>query len=118
MSFGSRSLKAPTVAERARMRSIAWGCCVVCQKRGNFTSGGVEVQHLLSGGMRMGHRYTIGLCSYHHRGVRPLQFTRAQMRDVLGYSLMDGSKLFHAEHGSDIELLAYQDEVLEWRDAA
>jgi hypothetical protein len=58
--------RAPTVAEREWMdRIVAWGC-VACWLDG---MGRVEpcVHHILRGGRRMGHLFTLPLCGAHHQ---------------------------------------------------
>lgn len=59
---------APTAAERAWMDQVATFGCIVC-----WLQYGVRkpcaVHHILAGGRRMGHLYTIGLCDPgHHQG--------------------------------------------------
>ncbi|MGP1667490.1 MAG: Ref family recombination enhancement nuclease [Rhodanobacter sp.] len=61
-----------------------------------------EVHHLLSGNRRIGHQDTLPLCPHHHRAIGK----------GLGPSLANGSKPFHAEYGSDQELLAMTDRAL------
>ena len=116
MSFGSG--KTPTKAESARMDAIKSGPCLACKQRG-LKSAFPDVHHLLSGGIRRGHRYTIGLCPWHHRasswheGLTPEYFRR-----VYGPSLAEGSKPFHLEFGSDQFLLDMQDRLIEGSKAA
>lgn len=105
------STSKPTKAEAARMDAIKAGPCVACHQRG-VASWCPEVHHLLSGGRRIGHMATVGLCAWHHRAVIAFGCTGAEMRDHFGPSLNEGSRLFHAEFGSDPELLAYQNALL------
>lgn len=58
--------RAPTVAEAAYMASIAALGCIVCRLAGRLDVP-AEVHHLLRGGQRIGHGWTIPLCSPHHR---------------------------------------------------
>ena len=111
MSFGGKS---QTKADRARFDAIKAGPCIPCLKRGIDLSGQglVEVHHLLSGGRRRGHRYTIGACLWHHRAVTFWGCTHAEMRFHYGPSLAEGSKPFHDAFGSDDALLAKQDALL------
>ena len=109
----------PTRAESKRMDGIKELCiCMACRQRGLSVSY-VEVHHLnldgKAGQKRLGHRYTIGLCPWHHRGVT--NGLRADvMQSMLGPSLANGSKPFRAEFGSDMELLAVQDRLIGWED--
>jgi hypothetical protein len=111
------STGSPTKAEDARMAAIKDGPCVCCHQRG-LPSYCPEIHHLLSGNKRRGHLYTIGLCAWHHRQVIHEGWTAATMRAGFGPSLAAGSKPFHAEFGSDAELLALQNSLIEQRKAA
>lgn len=102
----------PTKAEASRMDAIKQGPCVACHQRG-VASWCPEVHHLLSGGRRIGHMATVGLCAWHHRAVIFSHWTGAEMRAHYGPSLNEGSKPFHQEFGSDAVLLGYQDALLE-----
>jgi hypothetical protein len=77
--------------------------CLACRQEGLFTQA--EVDHLIDGGVRLGHRFTIGLCSWHHRAAAPRR---------PGPARAQGSKPFHATYGSDAELLAVQDQLVGW----
>lgn len=87
--------KTPTKHERERMRLIKELGCIVCG------SAPCHAHHLLSGGVRRGHRWTIGLCERHHVGERK--------EDV---SYHGCKKTFHALCGYDEELLCKQDDLL------
>lgn len=103
--------RARTQDEQARFDRIKAGNCMACAQRGIDLSGQglVEVHHLLSGGRRIGHMATVGLCSWHHRAAPFWGHSHAEMRDHYGPSLAEGSKPFRAEFGSDAELLGMQD---------
>lgn len=107
----------PTKAEAARIAAIKDGPCVCCYQL-RLPSYCPEIHHLLSGNRRRGHLYTVGLCQWHHRSVAPEGWTAAAMRTRFGPSLAAGSKPFHAEFGSDEELLALQNSLIEKRKAA
>lgn len=64
MSFGSRSLPAPT-AEQKRRWELAWKSGCVVSLRGDC-GGHLEQHHLKSGNLRMGHWWTVCLCQSHH----------------------------------------------------
>lgn len=102
----------PTKDERARMDAIKDGPCLCCRMRG-WPSLYPDIHHLLYGNKRRGHLFSIGLCPWHHRGVVPYGFDRQTMHDRYGPSLAHGSKPFHAEFGSDDELLALQDRLID-----
>lgn len=109
-----RSTTTPTKEEAAWLVAVKQGPCLACLIFTGERRHGCDAHHLLSGGRRIGHLATIGLCAWHHRGMiyepNPRGFQR--MRDALGPSLMDGSKPFRAAYGTDAELLALQKQVL------
>lgn len=102
MSFGSRSLPPATPEQIRRWELIREKGCVCCRMHGYM--GGVEIHHLKSGNLRMGHWYTVGLCGFHHRGIG----------DGIGVSLAEGSRTFAREYGGDEYLLRYQNELIGW----
>ncbi len=84
--------------------------CVVCRiQHGAFVAN--EVQHLTSGGRRLGHRYTIPLCAWHHRGICSGSITTPEMTRIYGPSFANGRKEFEAAFGSEAHLL---DETDKW----
>lgn len=107
MSFGSKSLEKPTADEQARMDLMKIRGCLISGYQG-------EIHHLLVGGMRAGHRYTICLNSYLHRGVPFGLFTLEHCKKLWGPSLAAGSKAFHRRNGTDQELLNRQDGLIGW----
>lgn len=113
----SRSTGNPTVAEVRRWDLIRKMPCLCCSFVGSpflRTYGQpIEMHHLLSGGKRRGHMFTIGLCSWHHRAVPPRESgSMDEMTVSFGPSLANGSKPFHQAYASDDELLALQNEKL------
>jgi hypothetical protein len=91
----------PNEADQARFDAIKEIGCLCCLRAGFWTP--CEVHHLLSGNRRRGHRYTIGLCCWHHRAIRIYEVDT-------GPSLADGGRLFRLHFGTDDELLKEQDE--------
>ena len=64
--------KAPTVAESAWMDAITTLGCIACILDGHERRPGA-VHHILSGGRRMGHLFTLCLCDPgHHQGGQQL----------------------------------------------
>ncbi|KAF1005455.1 MAG: hypothetical protein GAK28_03207 [Luteibacter sp.] len=114
----SRSTGKPTKAESRRIDQLKTGECLCCwlnRQQGRPTAhfGGCDAHHVLSGGRRIGHMATLGLCPWHHRALRPYaDMTDAQATELFGPSLALGSKPFHAAYGSDEELLALQEQLL------
>ena len=103
----------PTKAEARRMDTIKNDVVCVCCDQLGLISSYVEIHHILSGNRRIGHLATVGLCPWHHRGIPFEGHTKASMRLEYGHSLADGSKPFRKQFGSDAELLAYQDAMLD-----
>jgi len=105
-----------TKAEAARIDAVKRAGCVCCIARGykpDDDAPAVEAHHLLSGGIRRGHRYTVGLCAWHHRGRLIVQgWDHARHRAELGPSLAEGSVPFAAAFGSDDELLGIADAMI------
>lgn len=107
--------RARTQEEQARFDAIKAGNCMACMQRGIDVSGQglVQVHHLLSGSRRIGHMATVGLCYWHHQAGLYWGMTHEEMRDHYGPSLAEGSRPFHAEFGSDAELLEMQNGILD-----
>lgn len=120
--------KPPTKAERARMAKIVSLGCVACIRGKYACPLPVEIHHLLDGGVRRGHAFTVGLCSWHHRGVacnpgfglmgkdKAVFFGPGGMTPAFGPSLANGSRPFRQHFGSDDDLLAFQNALLERED--
>jgi hypothetical protein len=108
LSFGGKAMTKP---DQERRRKIHAGNCMACEQRGiDLTNTGYVQWHHLKGRKR--HDLTIGLCLWHHQG-RPIDGqTHAYCREYYGPSLAEGSKPFHAEFGSDDQLLALQNVIL------
>lgn len=85
--------KAPTKEEKEWMASIVRLGCVVCRLRGLGESP-ADCHHLLSGGRRMGHLFTIPLCAIHHRRGSKGHISRDQCL-----------RRFEAEYGTEQQLL-------------
>ncbi len=75
-------------------------------------AGPCEAHHLLSGGLRIGHDHTVGLCPWHHRAVPPVPLPEREAIARYGPSVATGSKPFRAMYGSDAELLVMQNALL------
>lgn len=106
-----RGIPNPTAAQKRRFDLMSQIGCIVSRMRGlGFVPG--EIHHLTTCGRTISHDHTICLNPFLHRGVPVGGRTAAQCREAFGPSLMDGSKRFHAAHGSDADLLAFQNEAL------
>lgn len=95
----------PTKAEKLRMDRVSRIRCVACWG-GVGVCGKTEVHHLLSGGKRRGHMYSVPLGIWHHRGIPLSGSNTSQMTWLYGPSLRLQSKAFRKQYGTDDELLA------------
>ena len=118
----SRSTGTPTKDQRSRIDRIKRMECLACRHnrithtRPAAPHEGCDAHHLLSGGQRIGHAATIGLCPWHHRAVKPDSFGWMGVSgciEAFGPSVATGSKAFHETYGSDEELLAMQNQLLD-----
>lgn len=81
--------RTPTAAERAWMDWITARGCVACRMDGNGFRP-AAVHHILRGGRRIGHLYTLPLCDPgHHQGGQTLGMTsrhpwKAQFEAIYG----------------------------------
>lgn len=121
-----RSTGKPTKAEAERMAKIAPLGCLACRKEiernpSNLAAFGAkhfgtEVHHLNVGGKhgqkRRGHRYTIGLCAWHHRGECWLTPNPEEAKWMLGPSFFHHAREFRERYGDDDQLLALQDQLI------
>ncbi len=98
--------KPATKAEKARFELIKARGCLACRAERCEQPLPTEAHHLLSGGRRRGHAFSIPLCQWHHEGLVRASFNTGTMRIVYGPSLRLESRAFHARYGSDDELLA------------
>ena len=87
----------PTKEEAQRMKIIkAQGCVLTWLKFGEKKYA--EVHHILIGGKRAGHWYTIALSPWYHQRTCEPGKTVEEMRARYGASTRDGSKAFVAAH--------------------
>lgn len=97
----------PTKSEQRRYRALKELGCIACRINGNY---GVpaEIYHLVEGNKRLGNDYTIPLCGFHHRGAAENSIERLK-----GPSLAINKRAFVEEYGSERELLAVVNHLLE-----
>lgn len=86
------STRPPTKYEAERITSMLTLGCVACAHL-SLPFAYAEVHHILDGGVRMGHWFTLPLCPGHHRGVwTPEQIELIEPLNRVAIS--DGRKLF------------------------
>lgn len=100
-----------TPEELARNDLIRSLGCMCCALKGDVSKKPVEIHHIKSGNKRMGHLYTIPLCSAHHRGKRGFKMT-------IEPAVHDGMKAFKAAWGyTDLELWQKLQQLLKLDDS-
>lgn len=95
-------------ADIRRFQKLQEHGCAACHMLGHPGVPG-DVHHLVDKGSRKqsgGDRSSFILCPYHHRGVFGDILSPSQVRLMLGPSLRNQSKAFHAKFGTQRELLA------------
>lgn len=111
------STKAMTKEERIWVSAVKECGCLLCVIRGYPREDDgplAEAHHLLSGGIRMGHLFTIGLCPWHHRGqLIVMGWNHGTHRQRLGPALSEGSVPFNTYWGTDEDLYARQKVAVE-----
>lgn len=87
--------RAPTVAEQHWMDTIVEMGCIACRLDGHYGTP-AAVHHILRGGVRMGHLYTLPLCDPgHHQNGR--EFGKV--------SRHPDKAAFESRYGAEIDLL-------------
>lgn len=112
MSLGSRSLPPPTDEESARIARCKAAGCVACRMLGVVTDERPEYHHFLYAGLRVGHRYGVALCLWHHQSRPGRGRSYEYMLDRFGPGLHDHKGDFRARFGTDQALLNFQDTLL------
>ena len=114
----SRSTGRPKMAQVRRwdvMRAIGCIACIKNQTPMWRVPMEIEIHHLLSGGRRLGHDFTVALCHWHHQAKRFPSTTSGYAAQAIHYgpSLEREPRRFHEMYGTDDELLARQNKLLE-----
>lgn len=86
----------PNAAERRWMASVAELGCIVCRNLG-YGVVPCAVHHIVEGGRRVGHMFTIGLCDPGHHQQSP---------DTAEISRHPDKARFEDAYGTEYELLA------------
>ncbi len=81
---------------------VELGCIACLKSHSGYRAP--DIHHIISGGRRMGNEFTLPLCPEHHRV--PSTGT------VVGPSLADGSKVFAAKFGTQMQLLREVNELI------
>lgn len=97
------SLRSPTRYEAERMDAMMRLGCVCCAMLFSLPVVAQECHHILSGGRRMGHYFTLPLCRGHHQGdwsPEQIELIPAKKR----VAISDGRKAFNAVYNSERKL--------------
>jgi hypothetical protein len=95
------SLNSPTKYEQTRIDAMRSLGCVACAVIGVPNLNQLELHHLLLGGVRMGHYFTIFLCRGHHQGDwSQLEWIEPKYR----VAISDGRKRFVLVYGTERSL--------------
>lgn len=101
-----------TKADLARFKALKDMGCIASRLRG-LGYVAPDIHHILRGGKRMGHQYTLPLCPWHNRGDIPEQCAgAAEAEAIFGPSMYRAKRRFVAEFGTELELLALVNERL------
>jgi len=93
----------PTRYEQERIEAMRKLGCVACAVFDIPNINELELHHILSGGMRISHWYTIFLCRGHHQGVwNEMHFELFKREHLVAIS--DGRKLFTSVYPTEREL--------------
>lgn len=110
-------MAAATRAEKRRfsiMQDIGCVACIIEGELRNEDRRGTppDIHHLIDG-YRRGHKYTVALCPWHHRGVKPsTSVSTINTRIELGPSLANQPLTFTFVYGHDEILLKKQNELI------
>jgi hypothetical protein len=96
------SLNSPTKYEQTRIDALRKLGCSACAVLGVPNLEHLELHHILDGGHRMGHYFSVFLCISHHRGLEweLVDWIEPEKR----VAISDGRKLFNAVYGTERSL--------------
>jgi hypothetical protein len=104
----------PTKDEATRIRLIMGMSCCICALHGDVSKRALECHHIVRGGKRLGHWYTLQICRGHHQG----QWDKRNPQSAQ-VAISDGRKAFRRAHGGmdDLQVWQRQQVVLGYDDA-
>lgn len=103
-------------ADQKRLDAIHRLPCCACVQWGLNQPNRTEAHHIVSQSYRKhsgGDQATIPLCGHHHRGEPIMGASIKEMTRKYGPSLADNKRMFVATFGSERELLAGVDRLVE-----
>ena len=100
-----RRMKA-TKAELARYAKLKALYCICCYDEPLTVPAVLEIHHMTNGGRRIGNEFTLPLCSYHHRGVLPIDCKNSSTAELTyGPSFAKSKRKFIERYGTEAQLL-------------
>lgn len=107
-----------TKEERARYAALKCMPCAACRQIGIYNLWS-DVQHITSGGRRIGNYDTYPLCKWHHQGIIPVGYGLKNSTETMakfGPSFAKSKREFEARFGTEEELLALTNKFLRIQD--
>jgi hypothetical protein len=101
----------PTKSQQARFDALKEMGCICCWNH-DAVRQDAEIHHIAQGFKRLGHDFTIPLCTWHHRGHPPAHLDVREMTQLCGPSLARGKRAFVAVFGTELALLETVNAVL------
>jgi hypothetical protein len=105
-----------TKADRKRLDIIHRLPCLACVQEGEIQPNRTEAHHIVNGSYRAhsgGHSATIPLCGWHHRGEPKMPQSKTEMGFIYGPSMATSKRFFVLRYGTERELLAHVNAMLE-----
>jgi len=106
------STGALTKSQKRRFDAMYSLGCIACRIAGHGFEP-AQIHHILSGGKRIGHDATIGLCPWHHVGETSFGMPAHEMQAKRGPSMFGKKRAFVEIYGTEAELLAMTNELLQ-----
>lgn len=108
--------KTATKAQQRRFIDLQLVGCIACRIEGladDHRPEPADVHHIVMGGKRLGHDYTLPLCPWHHRGVNVSQLPTSAVEMMRGPSLARSKREFVQRYGTELCLLEIVNRHLE-----
>jgi hypothetical protein len=105
-----------TKVDQKRLDIIHRLPCLACVQEGEIQPNRTEAHHIVDNGYRAhsgGHQATIPLCGWHHRGEPKMPQSKTEMGFIYGPSLATSKRFFVLRYGTERELLAHVNAMLE-----
>lgn len=104
--------KPATKEEKARYEKLKRLPCIACYKLGEEGCGKHTIQHMTSGGRRLGNEWTYSLGAWHHQAHILPGFSGKEMRERFGPSFAESKQEFERVFGTEEDLLLETNRLL------